>query len=103
MSGISQLACQGRADETISDDQQDSHRNVYGSLSISHIVAVGRLRGHKAHLRVADFSVQSKCNFEMLDELLNRRKLWPRLSSGFETKDRCVECPSRTHRIEIFS
>src|SRR5438874_2096628 len=64
---------------------------------------VGRLRGHKAHLRVADFSVQSKCNFEMLDELLNRRKLWPRLSSGFETKDRCVKCPSRTHRIEIFS
>src|SRR6266566_5199266 len=42
MSGISQLACQGRADETISADQQDSHRNVYGSLSISHIVAVGR-------------------------------------------------------------
>jgi cholera toxin transcriptional activator len=25
------------------------------------------------------------------------------LSSGFETKDRRVKCPSRTHRIEIFS
>ena len=45
MSGISQLACQGRADETISADQQDSHRNVYGCLSISHIVAVGRQVG----------------------------------------------------------
>jgi hypothetical protein len=26
-----------------------------------------------------------------------------RLSSGFETKDRRVQCPSRTHGIEIFS
>src|SRR2546425_13176024 len=42
MSGISQLACQGRADETISADQQDSHRRVDGRLSISHIVTVGR-------------------------------------------------------------
>src|SRR6266550_9073130 len=42
MSGISQLACKERADETISADQQDSHRRVDGSLSISHIVAVGR-------------------------------------------------------------
>src|SRR5439155_742769 len=92
--------------KTDSRDGQNISRGSYcrkNRLVARRLCPVGRLRGHKAHLRVADFSVQSKCNFEMLDELLNRRKLWPRLSSGFETKDRCVKCPSRTHRIEIFS
>src|SRR5437660_10190010 len=58
------------------------------------------LPGHRAQLRV---SVQSKCSFEMWDQALTDESFGPSLFSGFETKDRCVKCPGRTHRIEIFS
>jgi hypothetical protein len=61
--------------------------------------------GHSSRIRfyVAAVSAQRKYSSRCRIGLWTDESFGPSVSSGFETKDRRVQCPSRTHGIEIFS